>query len=177
MSDLPAAAPIIAKLQTHNLFIDTSIFRSKLFDLNNEALKKLGELGHEEKIYLYSTFITEGEIKNNLLEVVNESLTKSEKLNLHLRNAGLSEIDPEKFKEARITRWLEFTKRSNTTLIPIPDDSIEKVFDLYFNSEPPFHGERGKRHEFPDAFTIAALTSWCEENGDRHSRNKPVNLR
>jgi hypothetical protein len=167
MPDLPATTPTIAKLQTHNLFIDTSIFRSKAFDLGNEALKKLGNLAHEEKIYLYSTFITEGEIKNNLLEAVNESLTKPEKLNLHLRNAGLSEIDSKKFREARIARWLEFTTRSNITLIPVPDDSIQKVFDLYFNSKPPFHDEKRKRYEFPDAFTIAALISWCEETEER----------
>lgn len=164
MPDLPAAIPEPARLQTLNLFIDTSIFRKKAFDLSNEALKKLGNLGHEGKIHLYSTFITEGEIKNNLLKVVKETLTKPDKLNLHLRNAGLPEIDSEKFIEARTARWFEFAKRSNTKLIPIPDDSIEKVFGLYFNLAPPFDDDAKKRHEFPDAFTIEALKSWCEEN-------------
>jgi len=163
MPDIPDAATAIVKLQTLNLFIDTSVFRNKAFDLSNEALKKLGNLGHEGKIHLYSTFITEGEIKKNFLEAVNESLTKLEKLNLQLRNAGLSEIDFKTLKEARIARWLEFTTSLNTTLIPIPDDSIQKVFDLYFNSKPPFHDDKRKRHEFPDAFIIAALISWCEE--------------
>jgi hypothetical protein len=154
------------ELQTVNVFVDTSIFRSKAFDLDNEALKKLGYLGEQKKIHLYSTLIIEREIRNNLFKAINESLTKPDKLNVHLRNAGLPEIHLEHLKEARFARWCNFIDRSNLSLIPIPPDSIDKVFALYFDSRPPFKDEARKRNEFPDAFNLAALNAWCEANNE-----------
>lgn len=153
-------------LQTRNVFVDTSIFRKMAFDLTNESLKKLGQLGQEKKVFLYSTFITAGEIEKNLQEAVGDSFNKAGKINVELRNAGLPEIDVEALKEARMARWREFISRSNATMVAVPNGSIEEVFDLYFTSKPPFNTKANKRNEFPDAFVLAALKNWCEENGE-----------
>jgi hypothetical protein len=39
------------------------------------------------------------------------------------------------------------------------------VFDAYFQLKPPF-GVGKKKDEFPDAFSIATVREWCEENDE-----------
>jgi hypothetical protein len=40
-----------------------------------------------------------------------------------------------------------------------------QVFDAYFRREPPFDKPDSK--EFPDAFVVAALDNWCQQNHQR----------
>ncbi len=40
-----------------------------------------------------------------------------------------------------------------------------RIFDLYWNQRPPFRN-RKKRNEFPDAFSLVALTDWAERHGE-----------
>lgn len=40
-----------------------------------------------------------------------------------------------------------------------------RIFDLYWNQQPPFRA-RKKRNEFPDAFSLVALTDWAESHGE-----------
>jgi hypothetical protein len=48
-------------------------------------------------------------------------------------------------------------KRHDALNLPAKD-----VFDAYFRREPPFDKPDSK--EFPDAFVVAALDNWCQEN-------------
>jgi hypothetical protein len=46
------------------------------------------------------------------------------------------------------------------------DISIEEVFEKYFAGTPPFANDK-KKHEFPDAFSLAAIERWCETSSGK----------
>lgn len=152
-------------MQPLHVFIDTSIFWRKSFDLTNESLQKLAELGREGKIFIYSTPITAKECLKNLSEMFDEHTAKIGKLNVHLKNASLQPIDVDKLKESRLNNWQNFLITSKITEIPLDNSCLEDVFEDYFRSEPPF-GNKDKKREFPDAFVLATLKSWCEDNDE-----------
>jgi hypothetical protein len=49
MPDLGNSREAQEQLHTYNVFIDTSIFRQKSFDLTNKSIKQLRQLGKEKK--------------------------------------------------------------------------------------------------------------------------------
>lgn len=159
--------PTSAHLESRHVYIDTNIFRRKAFDLTNPAIKKLGELAEERKIFLYTTSITEREIERNIVKLIDETFGSPKKMNVHFRNAGLPELDLNAIKQARLAAWRGFAERTEIHALDIPDNALEEVLDLYFESKPPFKNNTDKKSEFPDAFILAALKSWCEEYQDR----------
>jgi len=60
----------------------------------------------------------------------------------------------------------EFLNQIDAQILSTNEVSIEAVFDKYFSKHPPF-GDGKKKAEFPDAFVIEALESWCKENGEK----------
>jgi hypothetical protein len=54
-------------------------------------------------------------------------------------------------------------RRNATKVLEADTVSPRSVFDLYFGRKPPF-GKDKKKHEFPDAFAMAAIGDWCEVN-------------
>jgi len=59
-----------------------------------------------------------------------------------------------------------FLKSAKVESIPCDSTSIEKVFYLYFNQKPPF-SEGKKKAEFPDAFTLESIKSWCHQKNSK----------
>jgi hypothetical protein len=52
------------------------------------------------------------------------------------------------------------------TVVPcFKKDISKKIFDKYFNSEPPFDTKKEKKkYEFPDAFSIETINNWLTSN-------------
>lgn len=153
-------------METLNIFIDTSIFRNKAFDLKNDSLKKLKELGQNEQIFIYTTSITKRECDKNLLEIIDEQASRINKLNIHLENVSQQAIDFNELKETRLKNWTDFIIQSKTNEIPIYSGSVEEVFNRYFDNLPPFDS-KNKKNEFPDAFVLETLMNWCEVKGEK----------
>lgn len=153
-------------METKNIFIDTSSFRNKAFDLTNDSLVKLRKLGASEKISIYTTSITRRECKKNLAEMIDAHDASTKKLNVHIKNSGLSEINFDELKTKRLDNWEKYLVDSKIQEIPIHTDCIEKIFDDYFNSNPPFGG-KNKKSEFPDAFVLETLENWCNEHEEK----------
>jgi hypothetical protein len=62
----------------------------------------------------------------------------------------------------------EFFSLGKVQIINSIDLPCGPIFDRYFSELPPFQGEKeDKKHEFPDAFMIASIERWCNENGQR----------
>jgi hypothetical protein len=59
----------------------------------------------------------------------------------------------------------EQMKQANVEVIDASAIAAGPIFDAYFEQKPPF-GTGEKRKEFPDAFVVAALEAWCEQNGE-----------
>jgi hypothetical protein len=93
-------------------------------------------------------------------------------------------------EEKLIKQFHDFLDRTKTEVIPLTKASAEDVFDKYFDRKPPFgtagdgeHDQPGggeeqgqkkpkgkkkdRRGEFPDAFVISALESWCKEKREK----------
>ena len=75
-------------------------------------------------------------------------------------NNKLSEID---FKKEILTLYDNFKKDLKVEIIPIRNVDIDKVFDKYFKSLPPF--SQNKKEEFPDAFALESLIDFSAQNG------------
>ena len=73
------------------------------------------------------------------------------------------------FPEIKITKSLEelssklelIISQSEIKTIKSENVNIEEVFKSFFNEKPPFSSNEKKKYEFPDAFIIHSVNSWC----------------
>lgn len=167
-------------LETSKIFIDTQVFIAANFQFSSGRLKKLSELNKKDKITIFLTDITIREIVANIEETVEELNNYVKKFQSQAKllrkipvydaifnfdkNVVLEDVKGEfkKFIELGIHSY-NSNPIYSVTIIPVKNVSIESIFDKYFNQQPPF-GEGKKKAEFPDAFIIAALEQWCEDN-------------
>lgn len=151
-------------METQHIFIDTSVFRNKSFDLTNDSIKILRNLIKEKDVFIYTTSITNRECEKHLILLLDEQKSVLNKLNIHLRNINSNELDFIEIRKNRIKNWKTFIAEFNE--IPIYTESVESVFDSYFDFRPPFESKT-KKSEFPDAFVLETLRHWCEETGNK----------
>jgi hypothetical protein len=159
-------------LVTENVFLDTCIFVAENY--NSTAYQTLIRLAAIGAVKLKTTDITLREIKAQIAEKVAEgvkSLQAKSGKSAVLRNfQGYSEL-MEKFTASKAealanelwNRVEEQLNQANVEIISASSFPAGPIFDAYFAQKPPF-GTGEKRKEFPDAFAIAALEAWCEEN-------------
>ncbi len=161
------------KMITPHVFLDTQVFRKLNFNYNSDTFQQVIEFTKREKIFLYSTTITIKEVEAHLVREVQSAKTTLNKARKecqilsNLVDAQFDRLfhsfDAEKIIEKLIEQFANFTKETNTKLLPITDVPIEDIFKKYFQSEPPFR-EGKKKYEFPDAFVLAAIENWCINN-------------
>jgi hypothetical protein len=161
-------------LVTENVFLDTCIFVAENF--NSTAYHTLIRLGTIGAVKLKNTDITLREIKQQIAEKVTEAikslLAKSSKSTV-LRNfegysALMERFTAQKSESLARELWERVEtelKAANVEIISASDMAAGPIFEAYFAQKPPF-GTGEKRKEFPDAFVIAALEVWCEQNGE-----------
>jgi hypothetical protein len=149
-----------------NVFLDTQVYTANNFDFSNDNFVRFSSLVEEGKVSLFITSITLNEIKTNIIN----SVCDSEKAIRDFQNkARILRISrKEKFGEIwQIQNYTEFSSDiidqveefihvNKIENVPIDGLSNEEIFVKYFNNLPPFGGTN-KKHEFPDAFAIAAL--------------------
>jgi hypothetical protein len=62
----------------------------------------------------------------------------------------------------------------STTWNPVVHEALSirpvEIFDAYFRRDPPFDKPESK--EFPDAFVIATLDRWCEQQRQQMRETK-----
>lgn len=51
-------------------------------------------------------------------------------------------------------------------VIHVSGKATKKIFDLYFEGEPPF-GLGKKKDQFPDAYILTTLEEWCKTNNEQ----------
>ncbi|MGA2186818.1 MAG: PIN domain-containing protein [Bryobacteraceae bacterium] len=160
-------------LVTENVFLDTCIFVAENY--NSTAYQTLIRLGTIGAVKLKTTNITLREIRRQISEKVADAVkslqAKSGKSALLRNFEGYTEL-MEKFAAQKsevlaAELWERVERDLNQANVEIisASDMAGPIFDAYFAQKPPF-GAGEKRKEFPDAFVIAAIEAWCEENGD-----------
>lgn len=154
------------------VFIDTSVFAGNQFDFSNELFQTLIEHAQGDRIEIVLPEVTIREIRgkaNELVEEAIQGLHKAIQKGPVLRPLGApytelqAQIDVEKAKakiQANIDGFLETAKVKE---LPTPADALKSVMDDYYGKKPPF-GAGKKKSEFPDAFAVAALKKWSDDN-------------
>lgn len=163
------------KLETKNIFIDTSVYFSNNFAFRGELFQRLMTLAADGVINLYITDITKKEIESNIKNLFIEAYTtliKCRNKARILRNIEDSTFyklfDSFSLKNEQsflLEQFNKFLVTAKTNVIPTSEVSIIEVFNKYFLEEPPFNDKK-KKNEFPDAFILLALEKWAFENNE-----------
>ena len=157
-------------LRTRNVFIDTQAFIAANFDYSSRAFKQLTALAEARSVKLFLTSITVREVEGHITSEVEAAYTAAKHFRKDARILQHVDSPPfglilRRFDKAEIIKDLigrlhEFIKKANVTVLPIVDASVKTVLNSYFDVAPPF-SQGNKKSEFPDAFAIEALRTWC----------------
>lgn len=125
---------------------------------------------------MFTTPIVIGEVSAKFQERIQEAAHKFVKLAAEhpvlkivhdpAVQALLNPIDISRVERDFAAEYRMFREDIGMQVIPIETASAVDVFDSYFSGSAPF-GEGKKKHEFPDAFNVSALETWCRERGER----------
>jgi hypothetical protein len=55
-------------------------------------------------------------------------------------------------------------RTSKIEIISADKVDVDEIFDLYYKQAPPFSRSEKKKYEFPDAFIVKTIESWCKSN-------------
>jgi hypothetical protein len=167
------------QIETHKIFLDTSIFIKENFFAGNK-LKAFLKRSRISEIELITTSITIKETLANIdkfareaSSVLRKSLREIDNKSKIFKNiSSLSSLFMLK-DEFNIEKEIEILKadfekliEEHFTIIPIASSITEKVIGDYFNYSPPFKNGK-KKSEFPDAFVLNSLEVWCDENNEK----------
>lgn len=177
-SGLPAAFSqawlILLLMQTPHVFIDTCIFMGQNYDYDSTAFRQLISMAEEEKLFIYLSRVTVNEVEFHIAEDALKAkqafdgfrVKPDVRILKNIEGAPLFGVfggfDDSQAKEILINQFRAFLQRAKVQVLEVKDVSVDEVFERYFARIPPF-GEK-KKHEFPDAFSLAAIELWCKES-------------
>ena len=157
--------------------LDTEVFVRNNFNYKSTLFVKLIELSESEKIHLYLTTVVQREVLAHIHQEVQKSKKFFEKLHKEFRKQAKIIHNSQKFNQLlhftfdeegldqELTdKFNSFIEEADVEILSVDSVSPEEVFSKYFDNSPPF-GEGKKKHEFPDAFAIAALERKAEVEG------------
>jgi len=166
------------KFNTKNIFLDANIYEENNF-FHGTNIQSIFYYSRIKVVNLYMTSISYLELINRmekkLIEIKeehNKLVNSLNKKNRILRN--LSEYSDIQKSTLNVEKSIiELTKKldtniksSNIKIIPT-ENIIDDVFKLYYKNESPFSHLESKKHEFPDAFIVKAIDSWCKKNNEK----------
>ncbi|WP_316800202.1 PIN domain-containing protein [Pedobacter frigidisoli] len=157
------------KVTIKNIALDTSFIEGQNF-LAGNILYNIADLGKKGIANIYITDIVYREVlarfstrileENNKINSVRKTIHGSLRV---LKNFAdykeyftLPEINLETIRQdfkGRFDKWID---EANVIIIDTEDMAIGRIFNDYFENNPPF-GSGEKKHEFPDAFSFLAL--------------------
>lgn len=162
-------------METTHVFLDTEVFDSNNFYFDSSVFRRLVELVEERTINVHLTTITVREIEAHIVSYIEQGIKDIKALQKErtVKVVGLipdtpfqlipKQFDIELLKQRLLDSFHMFLRAVRANIIPVEGVSIEGVFDKYFGVVAPF-GSGEKKHEFPDAFALAGLDYWCEQN-------------
>lgn len=156
------------------IFLDTSVYVQESYRFSGTSLGKLAGMSSDDELRLVVPEIIQQEVAYKLRETAEEHAAKiqtaleSNIIGLIGDNdkklVGLDfQIDQEKLVESIVETWERFRVRCDTESIPHASIDLAGVVASYFDARPPF-GKGRKRNEFPDAFAVASMVRFAEDN-------------
>lgn len=178
---MPMSAPTtrpqneVRSLETRHVFLDTQVYRLGWHNPENALLAALAEQIEEHRLVLHVTDITLAEIKRQLTGAVDEAaqeMQRAEKAIARWRRrhpdlvAGpATAIDVTAVSDAAFLRLRSAMRGWRAVEHSASTEGAQAIFQDYFVRRPPFCKPSSK--EFPDAFVIKSLDSWCREQDER----------
>jgi len=164
---------------TEKIFIDTSVFIKENF-FAGIKLNALIKHAKEQEIELYTTEITVEECLSNIEKQFRQGKNLFKKAIKNLGNKAkilknvetlkpIFEIEESFDDENELALLKEEFKElidESFRFIAVDPDKIHKIIQDYFGENPPFK-DGGKKHEFPDAFVLNSLESWCKNQNEK----------
>lgn len=159
------------------IFLDTSVYVQESYRFSGTSLRKLAGMSSDDELRLVVPEIIQQEVAYKLRETAEEHAAKirtaldSNIIGLigdkDKKLVGLDfQIDQEKLVESILATWERFRVRCNAESIPHANIDLAGVVASYFDARPPF-GKGRKRNEFPDAFAVASMVRFAEDNPGR----------
>ena len=162
-------------LETREVFLDTQVYRRLNYDLGNNTLLALFDHIDADRLRLHITDITLAEMNDHIAadaEVAVKKVSDARKVAAQWRRRaheafGKSESKAKKLNAKKAGKQAFDNFRAGLrgrgcTEHAAGDQSAMPVLRAYFTREAPFDSPKSK--EFPDAFVIEKLSSWCAEN-------------
>ncbi len=157
------------------LFLDTEFFISNNFDYKNDDFLNLSRLNNRFAFCI--TDIVLQEVQSHIrseVKVSGEHLAIFRSKAKILRNCKRNDFSvlfnkfSKDFIENELLRQFnQAIEQLRVIIIPTHTVNINEIFHSYFLVKPPFEENNKKKYEFPDAFTLAALTDWCKSKNER----------
>ena len=143
---------------------------TRIFAVSSTAFRSLFSLCRINKAFLKLTDITVRELDDHLASELTDALKARDggmaKLKI-LRNLdwpSLSNIftplEHSNLYSHLHTKLHAELKNAKAEILPAMNINAGIIFQKYFDREPPF-GPAKKKAEFPDAFVVSALETWC----------------
>lgn len=153
-------------------------FDTQAFDRNGRTFKG-GLIGHlsqlkNSNIKLVITELVRDEAEKHMLDMHRAKSKKvddafalvSQYLSVELRDELCEELDERPNPEQIIFHeFNDFYLATDAEVISCEEVSARKLYELYFNNEPPFHRSNDKKFEFPDAVALLCLEAYALHNG------------
>lgn len=162
-------------LETREVFLDTQVYRRLNYDLDNSTLLALFDHIDADRLRLHITDITLAEMKNHIAadaETAIKKISDARKVAAQWRKRApdafgkskgkAKKLNAKKAGEQAFANFRAGLRRRGCTEHAASGQSAEPVLRAYFAREAPFDSPKSK--EFPDAFAIEKLSSWCAEN-------------
>ncbi|MCW3101695.1 MAG: hypothetical protein JWO09_135 [Bacteroidetes bacterium] len=173
----------------NNISLDTTFFEEQNF-LSGAKLQEIGKLSKEGVIKAYITDIVFREVLSRFekgLKTTDEKIKKPKSMlegNARLlKNFSqyksyfdLPSVDVTVLYKEFANQFETWIKKSKFIIIKTDHITIASVMQNYFSNKPPFK-EGEKKHEFPDAFTLQALSEYFSKLNERSyvlSRDKDL---
>lgn len=167
------------ELITNKIFIDTSVFIQENF-FKGSKLNAFYKHAKEGEIELFITVITINEVLANVEKkfeqanqvfksTIKELDTKAKVLkNIEGFNYifGLNDAFDASKELKNLKKKMHRTLNENFKVIEIDISKTMKIFDDYFQEKSPFKAGQ-KKEEFPDAFVLNSLETWCLKNKEK----------
>lgn len=155
--------------------LDTQVFVATGFGFNGKSFQALKKYLAEGRLRLVMTAITANEVKARIRHSVEEELIKHRTFikgawslfnsSLPAVQTAVTKLNAEVVAKDLCDQFDALLQETKATILDCDDLSAGEVFEKYFAGAPPFATTENKKHEFPDAFAIQALTEYAGENG------------
>lgn len=162
-------------LETREIFLDTQVYRRLNYDLDNSTLLALFDHIDSDRLRLHISDITLAEMKNHIAgdaEAAVKKISDARKVAAQWRKrapeafgkskAKAKKLDAKKAGKQAFDNFRTGLRARGCTEHAASDQSAVPVLRAYFAREAPFDASKSK--EFPDAFVIEKLSSWCADN-------------